>query len=94
LRLKRPYFSPAVSDAVLDQFLQARPTTNGSILTPKEREVVQLIAEGYLSKQVAAELGIALKTVETHRSSAMKKLKIRTTAELVRWAVRTNLIQP
>ncbi|MCH8616017.1 response regulator transcription factor [Sphingomonas sp. SM33] len=93
LSQNRPYFSPTISDALLEQFLNSAPNTPGSILTPKEREVVQLIAEGKLNKQVAAHLNIALKTVETHRSTAMRKLKVRTTAELVRWAVRTNLIQ-
>jgi DNA-binding NarL/FixJ family response regulator len=93
LSQNRPYFSPTISDALLEQFLNSAPNTPGSVLTPKEREVVQLIAEGKLNKQVAAHLNIALKTVETHRSTAMRKLKVRTTAELVRWAVRTNLIQ-
>jgi DNA-binding CsgD family transcriptional regulator len=54
---------------------------------------VQLIAEGKINKQVAQLLNISIKTVETHRATAMQKLKVRTTAELVRYAVRKNIVE-
>lgn len=90
----RPYFSPSVSDSVLNQFLETAPSTPSTTLTPRERHIVQLIAEGNLNKVIAWHLGITIKTVETHRSSAMRKLKVRTTADVVRWALRNNLAQP
>jgi DNA-binding CsgD family transcriptional regulator len=56
--------------------------------------VVQQIAEGRINKEIAQQLSISVKTVETHRASAMHKLKLRTTADLVRYAIRNNIIQP
>jgi len=64
------------------------------VLTPRQREIVQLIAEGKINKQVAYTLDISVKTVETHRAAAMHKLKLRTTAELVLYAVRNNIVEP
>jgi DNA-binding NarL/FixJ family response regulator len=89
----RPYFSPSVSDSVLNQFLKSAPSGPNSVLTPRERQIVQLVAEGKTNKVIASHLEITVKTVETHRSSAMRKMKVRTTAELVRWAIRNNLAQ-
>lgn len=94
LSLRRPYFSGAVSDALLKQFLQTNRQINADVLTHREREVVQLIAEGKINKQIASMLAISVKTVETHRASAMQKLNLRTTADLVRYAVRNSLIEP
>jgi DNA-binding NarL/FixJ family response regulator len=95
LSMRKPYFSVAISEALLDHFLQnselrGRPTA----LTPRERQIVQLISEGKINKEIAFDLDISIKTVETHRSAAMHKLKLKTTAELVRYAVRNNIIQP
>lgn len=92
LAVRRPYFSGAVSETLLDQFLQTN--RHDGVLTHREREIVQLIAEGKINKQIAATLDISVKTVETHRASAMHKLKLKTTADLVRYAIRNNLIQP
>ena len=61
---------------------------------PLSRGVVQQIAEGRINKEIAQQLSISVKTVETHRASAMHKLKLRTTADLVRYAIRNNIIQP
>jgi len=94
LAVHRSYFSSEVSDALLNQFLDSKPTSLGSILTHREREVVQQVAEGRINKEIAQRLNISVKTVETHRASAMRKLKLRTTADLVRYAVRNQLIQP
>jgi DNA-binding NarL/FixJ family response regulator len=93
LSIHRSYFSGAISDALLDQFLESKPQPVASSLTHREREVVQQVAEGQINKEIAARLNISVKTVETHRASAMRKLKLRTTADLVRYAVRNQLIQ-
>jgi DNA-binding NarL/FixJ family response regulator len=93
LSLRRPYFSSAVSETLLDRFMLSNPQSWGSSLTHREKEVVQLIAEGKINKEIAHKLDISVKTVETHRACAMRKLKLRTTADLVRYAVRNNIIQ-
>ncbi|MCH8616519.1 response regulator transcription factor [Sphingomonas sp. SM33] len=93
LAVRRPYFSPAVSDAVLDQCLESQPKQIAGGLTPREREVVQLMSEGLINKEIALRLGVAIKTVETHRSTAMRKLKMRTTPDVVRWAIRNSIVQ-
>jgi DNA-binding NarL/FixJ family response regulator len=83
------YFSPVVSG-----ILQAcRPRGDGaSRPTPREQQIVQLVAEGKQNKQVARCLGLSVKTVETHRATVMRKLKLHTTAELVRYALRNNIV--
>jgi DNA-binding NarL/FixJ family response regulator len=93
LSIHRSYFSGAISDTLLNQFLESRPASTASSLTHREREVVQQVAEGRINKEIAQRLSISVKTVETHRASAMRKLKLRTTADLVRYAVRNQLIQ-
>jgi DNA-binding NarL/FixJ family response regulator len=93
LGVRRPYFSPAVSDAVLDRVLESEPKQMAGGLTPREREIVQLMSEGLLNKEIACRLGITIKTVETHRSTAMRKLKVRTTPDVVRWAIRNSIVQ-
>jgi DNA-binding NarL/FixJ family response regulator len=89
----RPYFSGAFSEVLLAQFMRDELHTRPHALTHREREVVQLIAEGKLNKQVGHILNISIKTVETHRASAMQKLNLRTSAELIRYAVRNNLVE-
>jgi DNA-binding NarL/FixJ family response regulator len=93
LSIHRPYFSGAVSETLLDKFLESKPQPSASSLTHREREIVQLIAEGRINKEIARLLNISVKTVETHRASAMHKLKLRTTADLVRYAIRNSIIQ-
>jgi len=93
LSIHRPYFSGGVSETLLDQFLKTKPQTALSALTHREREVVQLIAEGKINKEIGGLLDISVKTVETHRAAAMHKLKLRSTAELVRYAIRNNIIE-
>lgn len=94
----QPYFSALISEAVLDGFLRARSAGDGlpaaSRLTPREREIVQLLAEGHRNKSVAHKLGISIKTVETHRTTLMRKLGVKSIVELVRYAVRNHLIEP
>lgn len=93
LSMHQSYFSAAVSEALLDQFLRNQPTSTLNGLTHREREVVQLIAEGKINREIGEALDISVKTVETHRAAAMHKLNLRTTAELVRYAVRRNIIE-
>lgn len=93
LSIRRPYFSGAISETLLEKFLESKPQPGNSSLTHREREVVQLIAEGRINKEIARLLNISVKTVETHRASAMHKLKLRTTADLVRYAIRNSIIQ-
>ena len=92
LALHKPFFTAKVSEALLDSFLK-RPARDGSMLTNRERCVVQLIAEGHTNKQVATILNISLKTVETHRSAIMRKLNLSSSAGLVRYAIRNNIVQ-
>jgi DNA-binding NarL/FixJ family response regulator len=88
------YFSDHVSETLLDRFVeQAGLGGQTHLLTAREREVVQLIAEGYSNKKTANLLSISVKTVETHRTASMRKLDIHTVAELVRYAVREGLVQ-
>jgi DNA-binding NarL/FixJ family response regulator len=95
LAKRKPYFSGAISETLLEHFIETNHGgEKGIMLTAREREIVQLIAEGKLNKQIAHMLNISVKTVETHRAAAMHKLKLRTTAALVLYAVRNNLVEP
>jgi DNA-binding NarL/FixJ family response regulator len=89
----KPYFSPEISESLLEYFLDHSDGNLGNVLSPREREIVQLVAEGRINKQIAQMLDISVKTVESHRCSAMHKLRLKTTAELVLYAVRNNLVQ-
>ena len=94
LSIRKPYFSGNVSQTLLDRFIAtAARGGEAAALTPREREIVQLIAEGRLNKEIAEILGLSIKTVETHRAAAMHKLDLKTTADLVRYAVRNNIIE-
>jgi DNA-binding NarL/FixJ family response regulator len=86
------YISGKISANLLDALLTRRKGKPRDLLTPRERSVVQLIAEGHTNKGVCVKLGVSLKTIESHRSSAMRKLGLHTTADLVRFAVRTRMI--
>ena len=86
------YISGKLSADLLDTLLERRKQGKRDPLTPRERAVVQLIAEGNTNKAVCAQLGVSLKTIETHRSSAMRKLGLHTVADLVRYAVRNRMI--
>lgn len=89
------YLSPAVSRQVIDQYLaqlKSEPAAAGK-LTPRQREILQLIAEGKNTKEIAFVLGLSVKTVETHRSMLMERLRIRDTPGLVRYAMRMGLVE-
>jgi two-component system response regulator NreC len=87
------YLSPGVSHAVLEAF-HAQSEQSHNPLTNRERQVLQLIAEGKSTKDVASLLGISVKTAESHRTRLMHKLDIHETASLVRYAVRHGIVQP
>jgi len=85
------YLSPGVSDAVLSDYRQ-HVTDPIDLLTSREREVLQLIAEGKTNKEIATSLTLSVYTVEAHRGRLMEKLNLHSTGELVRFAVRSGLI--
>jgi len=89
----RIYLSPGVSRALVEVYL-AKPGLPADPLTSRERQVLQLVAEGKTTKEVASMLGISVKTAESHRTRLMEKLAIHETAGLVRYAIRVGLIQP
>lgn len=91
----KTYLSPPMADLVLKDYLQQLPKSGPSVyslLTGREREVLQLIAEGKTTKETASLLTVSVKTVETHRQRIMEKLQIRSVAELVKYAIREGLI--
>jgi len=87
------YLSPGISRVVVDAYL-SKSSVPDDPLSSREHEVLQLIAEGKSTKDVATLLGISVKTAESHRSRLMGKLDIHETASLVRYAVRRGLVQP
>lgn len=95
---KTPFFSSRISQVVLQQFLtpgEPAGTLSGtaSRLSPREREVLQLIAEGSSTRDAALRLGISAKTAETHRTNIMRKLDLHSVADLVRFAIRNNIVE-
>jgi DNA-binding NarL/FixJ family response regulator len=81
---------------VLDGYLKAGTTRAEPTLpslTPREREIVQLLAEGKSTKEVATVLNLSVKTAETHRSNIMRKLRLHSVGELVLYAIRNNIVQ-
>ena len=87
----KPFFTDQVSEILLHSY---RTSRRPSILTPREREVVQLIAEGCTNKQIARILRLSIKTVESHRSAVMHKLNLSSSASLVRYALRNKFMEP
>ena len=87
------YLSPHLSGAVVQAYL-AKTELPYDPLTPRERQVLQLIAEGKTTKEAAAVLEVSAKTADTHRTNLMEKLDIHSTAGLVRYAIRRGLLQP
>lgn len=85
------YLSPAVSDAVLNDY-RKHVTNPLDLLTSREREVLQLIAEGKTNKEIAQALNLSVYTVEAHRGRIMEKLNLHSTGEIVRFAVRNGII--
>lgn len=95
----KPFFTSDVAEKVLEGFLKLgdlTPEDSGAhgILTAREREIVQLLAESKSNKEVSLLLGISVKTVQTHRATIMRKLGINSIVDLVHYAIRNNLVTP
>ena len=101
LQSQRTFFTTRVSRMVLEGFLDRdhgpngkhRSPDEGNVLTGREREVIQLLAEGKTSKEVAVTLNLSVKTAETHRTNLMRKLGLHSVADLTRYAVRNGIVQ-
>ena len=85
------YLSPSISRQVVDSYLHGGPT-GLDLLSPRQREILQLIAEGKSTREIAESLHLSVKTIETHRAQLMERLDIHDTAGLVRYALRKGLI--
>jgi DNA-binding NarL/FixJ family response regulator len=96
VRTGESYLSPTVTQQVVDAIARPgdRPSSAVSALTQREREVLKLIADGLSSKEIAVQLGVSLKTIESHRANLMDKLDIHKVSGLVRFAVRAGLVAP
>ena len=95
----KPFFTSKVTEWLLGGYRKAAPGSSKggrkrSLLTAREREITQLIAEGKSSKEVAVALNISVKTAETHRAHIMHKLDLHSLSELVRYAIRNKIIEP
>ena len=91
----KPFLTPIASETVLESFLRStRKESDSAILTSREREIVQLLAEAKSNKEIASTLCISVKTVETHRAAIMRKLGMNSIVELVHYAIRNNLAGP
>jgi two-component system response regulator NreC len=92
----RPYFSPQIAQTLLEEYMhqlkQRGLKDSYDLLTDREKEILQLLAEGKSNKEVAGLLGLSVYTIETHRNNLMQKLNLHNTAELVLYAVRKKII--
>jgi DNA-binding NarL/FixJ family response regulator len=95
LQHRRTFFTPKVAQMMLDGYLrpQESDTPDKCVLTPREREVIQLVAEGKTTKEVATALSLSVKTAETHRTNLMRKLDLHSVADLTLYAVRNGIVQ-
>jgi DNA-binding NarL/FixJ family response regulator len=98
LRQHKPFLTSAVTDFVLDDYLRradvAQDDVGAVAVTAREREIIQLVAEGQSNKEAASTLGVSVKTVEAHRANIMRKLHLRSASELVRYAIRNKIVEP
>jgi len=95
----KPFFTSRVAETVLKAYLAQRAAGNKTetahdVLTPREVEVLQLLAEGKSNKEVASTLNISTRTAETHRADIMRKLQLKSLSDLVHYAIRNELVQP
>ena len=90
------YLTPAVAKYTVDAYRQRKEVDQGPLacLSSRQKEILQLIAEGYANKEIAQRLDLSLRTVETHRADLMERLNIRDVPGLVKLAIRTGLIKP
>jgi DNA-binding NarL/FixJ family response regulator len=95
----KPFFTPKVSEVLFSSMVnragnERTPSKPGQRLSVRERELVQLLADGKSNKEIADALGISVRTAETHRASVMRKLRVNSVAGIVRYAIRNKLIEP
>jgi len=90
----RPFFTSTIAQMVVEGYLRGQhdARTAASLLSAREREIVQLLAEGKSNKEVARVLGISVKTAETHRSNIMRKMQFASLSDLIRYAIRNNIV--
>ncbi len=96
LQNRRTFFTPKVAQMMLDGYLRPQEESGASpqcVLTPREREVIQLVAEGKSTKEVATALCLSVKTAETHRTNLMRKLNLHSVADITLYAVRNGIVQ-
>lgn len=89
----RPYFSSSVSETLLKSYLSSDSAVDHEQLTPRERQIVKLVAEGNSNKRISSILKVSVKTVEAHRSAAMRKVGAKSSADLALYAARNELVQ-
>jgi len=94
LAAHKPFLSGRLSEKLLESYLAKDDASHPDQLSPRERTIVQMIAEGHSNKQMSSVLNLSIKTIETHRAAAMRKLDIKSTAGLVRYAIRNRLVEP
>jgi DNA-binding NarL/FixJ family response regulator len=97
LRQHKPFLTSTVTEFVLDHYVQRGDVAQSDLapaVTAREREIIQLIAEGQSNKKAAATLGLSVKTIEAHRLNIMRKLHLRSASDLVRYAIRNKIVQP
>jgi DNA-binding NarL/FixJ family response regulator len=90
----KPFFTGKLSEQLLETFLSLHHGKSGVSLSARERAVVQLIAEGHSNKEMGKILNLSVKTIETHRAVAMRKLNLTSTAAIVRYAIRNKIVEP
>lgn len=97
LRQHKPFLTPKVTEFVLDDYLRRADEQGDDAphtpVTAREREIIQLLAEGRSNKEAAAVLGISVKTIEAHRANLMRKLRLRSLSDLIRYAIRNKIVQ-
>ena len=98
LRRHKPFLTSAVTEFVLDDYVRRGDAALDDVapiaVTAREREIIQLVAEGRSNKEAASTLGISVKTIEAHRANIMRKLHLRSVSDLVRYAIRNKIVQP
>ncbi|HWG59137.1 MAG TPA: response regulator transcription factor [Candidatus Acidoferrales bacterium] len=94
VRHHQPYFTNRLAETMAETFIYGSDDAEGSPLTPREIEVTRLLAEGKSNKEVGSVLGVSPRTAESHRNRVMRKMNFASFSELVRFAVRHNLVEP
>jgi DNA-binding NarL/FixJ family response regulator len=93
----KPVYNSRIAEIIFSDYAAREPASGNQqsqLLTPRERETVQLLAEGKTNKDVAASFGVAVKTIEAHRAALMRKLGLQSLSDVVRYAIRNQIIEP